>query len=103
MCDCNNKENLVDLPHLKIYTNMATYKVKKQYEGLRSTIKGGEHINWRTVSQEKLAHLYEEVGLTCAITKISSNEKSDNKVSKKSSDNKVSKKSSDNKKDSKKK
>ena len=88
MCDCNNKKNVVDLPHLKIYTNMATYKVKKQYEGLRTTIYGGENITWATASQEKLAELYEEVGLTFAITKISSNEKSDNKVSKKSSNNK---------------
>jgi len=32
MCDCDNNKNVVDLPHLKIYTNMATYKSKKTFK-----------------------------------------------------------------------
>tara|TARA_R100001463_G_scaffold106233_1_gene160837 strand:+ start:1010 stop:1294 length:285 start_codon:yes stop_codon:yes gene_type:complete len=88
MCGCNNKENVVDLPHIKIYTNMATYKVKKHLEGTSSTFYGGQHVNWSLASQEVLAHLYEERGMTDLITKTSSNEKSDNKVSKKSSNKK---------------
>jgi len=88
MCDCNNSKNVVDLPHLKIYTNMATYKAKKHLEGTSTTFYGGDYVNWSLATQEKLAYLYEEKGMTDLITKTSSNEKSDNKVSKKSSDNK---------------
>jgi hypothetical protein len=87
MCDCNNKINVVDLPHIKIYTNMATYKIKKHLEGTSSTLYGGTYVNWTLASQELLAQLYEERGMTDLITKTSSNEKSDSKVSKKSSDN----------------
>lgn len=70
---------------------MATYKIKKHLEGKRSTIYGGDYIDWSLATQEKLSYLYEERGMTQLITKTSSNEKT----------NKISKKSSVNKKDSK--
>tara|TARA_R110000782_G_scaffold194245_1_gene283856 strand:- start:77 stop:367 length:291 start_codon:yes stop_codon:yes gene_type:complete len=94
MCNCNNKKIVVDLPHINIYTTMAEYKAKKQYEGAATRF-DGIRVNWSTATQEELAWVYEEVNngshYVEKINKKSSNEESINKVSKKFSNKKDSK------------
>tara|TARA_R110001599_G_scaffold247989_1_gene448004 strand:+ start:931 stop:1146 length:216 start_codon:yes stop_codon:yes gene_type:complete len=65
---------------------MATYKINKNYEGLSSTMAGGVYVVWSSASQELLAKLYEEKGLTDIINKTSSNEESNTKKSNKKSE-----------------
>jgi len=98
MCDCDNnttEEEILTLAHLKIYTDMAEYKVKSSWIG-RSTHFNGQRKAVRWVSdmtQEKLAHIYEEVNngenFIDKVDKIKkSNEKNSNKSSKKSNSSK---------------
>jgi len=94
MCNCNEdviSKEILSLPHLKIYTNMAEYKIKSSWIG-RSTHFNGQRkaVRWVSdMSQEKLAHIYEEVNngenFIDKIDKIKkSNEKKSDKSSKKS-------------------
>jgi|TARA_Y100000592_G_scaffold99321_1_gene174939 hypothetical protein len=92
MCDCNSKKNVVDLPHIKIYTKMANYKVKKEFKNT-ATYFGNVRVRWEDATDETLAWVYEEAKngshYVEKIDKINkSYEKSDSKVSKKGSDNK---------------
>ena len=92
MCGCNNKENVVNLPHINIYTAMAEYKAKIKGAATRF---GEVRVNWDTATQEELAWVYEEANngshYVEKINKKSSNEESINKVSKKFSNKKDSK------------
>ena len=89
MCDCNNNENVVDLPHINIYTTMAEYKAKMKDS---ATFFKGVRVTWNTATQDELAWVYEEIDngshYVEKINKTSSNEKIITKVSKKSSNNK---------------
>ena len=61
MCDCNSNKYFVNLPHLKIYLMMATYKVKEQYKGTGTSLQGGLWVKWNDASQAELAHIFEEI------------------------------------------
>ena len=86
MCDCG--KNVVDLSHLKIYTIMAKYKAKKNIVLIRN----GKTFVLRKSSQEELAYLYEDLGLTKLVEKLSTIKTEDEpkKESKRSSKNKSS-------------
>ena len=86
MCDCG--KNVVDLSHLKIYTIMAEYKAKKDVVLIRD----GERFILRESSQEELSYLYEDLGLTSLVEKLSTTKTKDEpkKESKGSSKNKSS-------------
>ena len=71
MCDCEKK--VVDLSHLKIYTVMAEYKAKKDVVLIRD----GERFILRESSQEELSYLYEDLGLTTLVEKISTTKTKD--------------------------
>ena len=71
MCDCG--KNVVDLSHLKIYTIMAEYKAKKDVVLIRD----GERFILRESSQEELSYLYEDLGLTTLVEKISTTKTKD--------------------------
>jgi hypothetical protein len=71
MCDCEDYINVVDLPQLKIYLIMAQYKSLKQ----TGTVYSGNHkIKYATATQDELAFIYEELGLTQHIEKITNSE-----------------------------
>ena len=72
MCDCNTKK-VVDLSHLKIYTVMAEYKAKKDV----ILIRDGERFILRESSQEELSYLYEDLGLTTLVEKLSTTKTKD--------------------------
>jgi len=72
MCDCNAKK-VVDLSHLKIYTVMAEYKAKKDV----ILIRDGERFILRESSQEELSYLYEDLGLTTLVEKLSTTKTKD--------------------------
>ena len=72
MCDCNGKK-VVDLSHLKIYTVMAEYKAKKDV----ILIRDGERFILRESSQEELSYLYEDLGLTSLVEKLSTTKTKD--------------------------
>jgi hypothetical protein len=98
MCNCGSNKNVVDLPHINIYTKMAEYKAKKVYLNGMANFGGGKNdifINFSTATQEELAWVYEEANngshYVEKINKKSSNEESINKVSKKFSNKKDSK------------
>jgi len=78
MCDC--ERNVVDLQKLKIYTIMAKYKIlvssQEVYYGDASFI----NIT-KNSSQEELAFVYEELGLTKLVEKEGKTEKT-NKTTK---------------------
>ncbi len=71
MCDCEKK--VVDLSHLKIYTVMAEYKSKKDV----ILIRDGERFILRESSQEELSYLYEDLGLTSLVEKLSTTKTKD--------------------------
>ena len=71
MCDCGKK--VVDLSHLKIYTFMAEYKAKKDVVLIRD----GERFILRESSQEELSYLYEDLGLTTLVEKLSTTKTKD--------------------------
>ncbi len=71
MCDCEKK--VVDLSHLKIYTVMAEYKAKKDVVLIRD----GERFVLRESSQEELSYLYEDLGLTSLVEKLSTTKTKD--------------------------
>ncbi len=71
MCDCG--KNVVDLSHLKIYTIMAEYKAKKDVVLIRD----GERFILRESSQEELSYLYEDLGLTTLVEKLSTTKTKD--------------------------
>jgi len=71
MCDCG--KNVVDLSHLKIYTIMAEYKAKKDVVLIRDS----ERFILRESSQEELSYLYEDLGLTTLVEKISTTKTKD--------------------------
>lgn len=71
MCDCGKK--IVDLSHLKIYTVMAGYKAKKDVVLIRD----GKTFVLRKSSQEELSHLYEDLGLTTLVEKLSTTKTKD--------------------------
>ena len=86
MCDCN-RLNVLSSPQFKIYTAMAKYEVKKEYQGRSSSVGGGVGtVIWDEASQELLSHLYEERGFITIITKVS-DEKSTSKKKNKGSKN----------------
>jgi len=87
MCDCG--KNIVDSPHLKIYTIMAKYKAKKTSG---RTYKDGFVIRWATATQEELAYAYEDLGLKKLVEKLSTIKTEDEpkKESKRNSKNKSS-------------
>ena len=88
MCDCGKK--VVNYTHLNIYTLMAKYKAKKEVVIIRD----GSTYVLKKSSQEELAYLYEDLGLTKLVEKLSTT-KTDNEPKKESK--KSSKKSSDSK------
>ena len=71
MCDCKN--NILDLSHLKIYTVMAKYKAKKDVVLIRD---GSTYI-LKESSQEELSYLYEDLGLTSLVEKLSTTKTKD--------------------------
>jgi len=84
MCDCG--KNIVDLSHLNVYTIMAKYKAKKDVVLIRD----GKSFVLRKSSQEELSYLYEDLGLTKLVEKISTTKTKDepkktNKTNKRSS------------------
>jgi len=82
MCNC---KQIKELPSLKIYTFMGTYKAKYK---TGASVKNGVTIFWETATQEELAYAYEELGMTGAIEKISNTKtKDESKKSKKSNKN----------------
>tara|TARA_R100001244_G_C5149598_1_gene129429 strand:+ start:709 stop:1014 length:306 start_codon:yes stop_codon:yes gene_type:complete len=98
MCECSSYKKVVDLPHIKIYLEMADYKIKDKYVGQISwTTSGSFKINWCSCSQEELAYAYEEVGLTEYIEKTTKTSKDEEKTS---TTKKSSKKASSNEKES---
>jgi hypothetical protein len=94
MCECENftnSEEIVSLPHLKIYTNMSKYKIKESFIGRKTIFSGGRVVSWSLdKSQEELAQIFEEVNGGSAFiekdgkTKTSNNEESSVKGKKKS-------------------
>jgi len=88
MCDCGKK--VVNYTHLNIYTLMAKYKAKKEVVIIRN---GATYVLKKS-SQEELAYLYEDLGLTKLVEKLSTiktedePKKESKKSSKKSSDSK---------------
>jgi sulfur transfer complex TusBCD TusB component (DsrH family) len=86
MCNCGG--NVVNYTHLNIYTLMAKYKAKKDVV----LIKDGVTYNLKKSSQEELAYLYEDLGLTKLVEKLSTIKTEDEpkKESKRSSKNKSS-------------
>ena len=88
MCDCGKK--VVNYTHLNIYTLMSKYKAKKHVVIIRD---GATYVLKKS-SQEELAYLYEDLGLTKLVEKLSTT-KTDNEPKKESK--KSSKKSSDSK------
>jgi UDP-N-acetylmuramoylalanine-D-glutamate ligase len=88
MCNCGDK--VVNYTHLNIYTLMAKYKAKKEVVIIRN----GETYVLKKSSQEELAYLYEDLGLTKLVEKLSTiktedePKKESKKSSKKSSDSK---------------
>ena len=92
MCDCEDYINVVDLPQLKIYLIMAQYKSLKQ----TGTVYSGNHkIKYATATQRELAFIYEELGLTQYIEKItnSDNNESEKEIISKKANKKSSRKS----------
>lgn len=83
MCGCDNNINVVDLPHIKIYTNMAKYKIKESFIGGKTIFSGGRVVSWAgDMAQEELAHLFEEVnGGATFIDKIGKSTKKSNEES----------------------
>ena len=65
MCDCGQK--VVNYTHLNIYTLMAKYKAKKEVVIIRD----GSTYVLKKSSQEELAYLYEDLGLTKLVEKLS--------------------------------
>ena len=86
MCNCGG--NVVNYTHLNIYTLMAKYKAKKDVV----LIKDGVTYNLKKSSQEELAYLYEDLGLTRLVEKLSTIKTEDEpkKESKRISKNKSS-------------
>ena len=86
MCNCGDK--VVDYTHLNIYTLMAKYKAKKEVVIIRN----GETYVLKKSSQEELAYLYEDLGLTKLVEKLSTIKTEDEpkKESKRDSKNKSS-------------
>ena len=88
MCDCGQK--VVSYTHLNIYTLMAKYKAKKDVVLIRN----GSTYVLKKSSQEELSYLYEDLGLTKLVEKISTTKTKDEpkkeskRSSKKSSDSK---------------
>jgi len=80
MCDCDLSKNIVDLPHIKIYLEMAEYKIKDGFEWLTWTKQGSYKIQWTTATQEELAYAYEEKGLEKFIEKITNKSKDGEKA-----------------------
>ena len=65
MCDC--EKNNVSSPHLKIYTIMAEYKAKSS---TRTIYKGDVKIKLALATQEELSYIYEDLGLTSLVEKL---------------------------------
>ena len=86
MCDCGKK--VVNYTHLNIYTLMAKYKAKKEVVIIRN---GATYVLKKS-SQEELAYLYEDLGLTKLVEKLSTIKTEDEpkKESKRSRKNKSS-------------
>ena len=85
---CNCEQNVVNYTHLNIYTLMAEYKAKKDVVLIRN----GATYNLKKSSQEELAYLYEDLGLTKLVEKLSTikTEEEPKKESKRNSKNKSS-------------
>jgi len=86
MCNCGDK--VVDYTHLNIYTLMAKYKIKNNAVLLVE----GRTIVLKLSSQEELAYLYEDLGMTTLVEKLSTTKTKDEpkKESKGNSKNKSS-------------
>jgi|TARA_R100001463_G_scaffold56773_3_gene108927 hypothetical protein len=90
MCGCNNNKKIVNLPHLKIYLIMAKYSIKEKYKGLATSFYDGLFVRWDNVSQEELAHIYEEVnGGKSFVNKIEKTKKSNEESTIKASNKKT--------------
>jgi hypothetical protein len=81
---CNCEKNTIDSQHLKIYTIMAEYKAKSS---TGTIYKGDIKIKLSLATQEELAYIYEDLGLTSLVEKLSTTTKKDEpkKTSKKKS------------------
>jgi len=91
---CNCEQNVVNYTKLNIYTLMAEYKAKKDVVIIRN----GATYNLKKSSQEELAYLYEDLGLTKLVEKLSTIKTEDEpKKESKRKSNKGSDKSSDSK------
>ncbi len=71
MCDYGN--NVVGLSHLKIYIIMAKYKAKKEVVLIRDS----KTFILVESSQEELSYLYEDLGLTKLVEKLSTTKTKD--------------------------
>ena len=71
MCDCSG--NIVDLSHLKVYTIMAKYKAKKDVIHIRNS----KTFILKESSEKELAYLYEDLGLTSLVEKLSTTKTKD--------------------------
>jgi hypothetical protein len=71
MCDCGG--NIVDLSHLKVYTIMAKYKAKKDVILIRNS----KTFILKESSEKELAYLYEDLGLTSLVEKLSTTKTKD--------------------------
>jgi len=71
MCDCSG--NIVDLSHLKVYTIMAKYKAKKD----AILIRNSKTFILKESSEKELAYLYEDLGLTSLVEKLSTTKTKD--------------------------
>ena len=76
MCGCQKDKKIVDLPHLKIYTIMANFKIKELYVGSATKFKENYVVRWGNQSQEELAYIYEELNGSGYIDKLEKTKKS---------------------------
>tara|TARA_R110002073_G_scaffold90765_2_gene214190 strand:+ start:194 stop:481 length:288 start_codon:yes stop_codon:yes gene_type:complete len=88
MCGCN--KDIKDASHLKIYIIMAKYKAKKDI----IIIRDGVRFVLRKSSEEQLSYLYEDLGLTSYVEKISTRKPKNEKAAKVSTKKESSKETS---------
>ena len=89
MCGCQEDKKIVDLPHLKIYTIMANYKIKEKYIGSATGLNPKYIVRWGNQSQEELSYIYEELNGSKYIDKLEKTKKSNEESTVKKSNKKT--------------
>jgi hypothetical protein len=89
MCGCSNNKKIVDLPHLKIYVIMASYKIKEKYIGSATGFNPKYTVRWGNQSQEELSYIYEELNGSKYIIKLEKTKKSNEESTIKASNKKT--------------